>query len=142
MLIYMLLALFTGMLLTFSTTMNGMLARRIGVLPGTLVNYLTGLGTSLVCVLLFGAFSFGNAAGLPWFALMGGVLGVMIIAITNVVLPHVPLVLTTVLLFAGQLAGGLVIDLMGGIPLTPGKVGGGLLIAGGIAFNVFSDRKK
>ena len=144
--IYILLALFTGVLLSITGAMNTALARRIGVFPGTLVNYLTGLSTALICVALAGAWSIPSAAGLPpWLALFlltGGFFGVMIISSTSAAMARVAAVYVTVLLFIGQALTGVVLDGLEGKPLTWGKIAGCALIGAGLFCNIVMDRRE
>lgn len=140
-LFFSLLALGTGVLLAFSTTLNAALGKRVGVFPGTLVNYLMGLATSLICITLAGGWVPLPVGALTPFLLLGGVLGVLIIAVTNVALPKVPVVYITILLFTGQVLMGIGIDAVNGTALTWGKAGGCALIAAGLLYNIRLDRR-
>ena len=144
-LIYLLLALLTGVMLSATGVTNTALARRVGVFPGTLVNYLTGLATSLICVAVAGAWRVPSAAGLPpWlavFLLTGGFFGVMIISATSASMARVPAVYVTVLMFIGQVLMGVVLDGLGGKPVTWGKIAGCALIGAGLLVNIVLDRR-
>ena len=78
-------------------------------------------------------------SGLPAYVYLGGALGVCVVLLNCVVLPRVPVVLVTMLLFTGQVLMGMVVDALNGIPLTAGKVLGALLIVAGLLFNVWVD---
>ena len=139
--LYAVLALFTGALLAFTTTVNAALGKRIGVFPGALVNYLTGLGTTLACMLVLGGFSWAGIPGTSPFLFSGGVLGLIIVAITSAILPRIPVVYVTVILFTGQILVGIGIDAVGGVGFTAGKLAGCAVVAAGLLYNMQTDRR-
>ncbi len=139
--LYVVLALCTGLMLATTGAMNASLAKRIGVLPGTLVNYMTGLIASIACTLIAGAWSMPAFVGLQPFHLMGGVLGVCIVSMTSLAMGHVPVVYVTVILFVGQVLMGIGIDAANGMPLTAGKVIGCLLIVAGLVCNILLEKR-
>lgn len=138
---YMLLALSAGINLGITNTVNAVLGKKIGVLPGALVNYITGLLTAVLCVTVAGQWAPIPGAGLTPWMLGGGVLGVIIISLTNLALPRVPVVYVTIILFTGQVLMGMLIDALGGLPVTLGKVLGLVLIAGGLLWNMRCDKR-
>jgi transporter family-2 protein len=137
---YAVLALATGVLLAFTTTVNAALGKRIGVFPSTLVNYITGLATTLICVLVLGRWAMPGPGLMP-FLLCGGALGVVIIVITSLSLPKVPVVYVTVILFIGQVAMGMVIDAFNGTAMTVSRGLGFCLIVAGLFWNMSVDRR-
>lgn len=139
-LLFIFLALATGVLLAFTNTLNAALGKRVGVFSGALVNYLTGFATSLVCITVAGGWMPLPGGGLNPFLFLGGVLGVLIITVTNVALPRVPVVYITIILFTGQVLMGIGIDAINGTPLTLGKAAGCALIAVGLVYNIRQDR--
>ena len=137
--IYVLLSIAAGALVALTTSMNAALGKRISVEGSTLVNYAAGLVTSLVLSLFLRALTVPDLTGLPAYVYLGGALGVCVVLLNCVVLPRVPVVLVTMLLFTGQVLMGMVVDALCGIPLTVGKVLGALLIVAGLLFNVRVD---
>ncbi|RNB82390.1 DMT family transporter [Brevibacillus fluminis] len=142
--LYISLALIIGVLIIFSMIINSHLARRIGVLQGTWINYLVGLAGS--AVLLFAVGDGLVIAGIPWeiipfWAYFGGAVGVLIVALSNIVIPTIPAIYSTLLMFVGQLFASMLIDYTVGHPITVGKIVGGLLILGSMLYNFFNDKK-
>lgn len=137
--IYVLLSIAAGALVALTTSMNAALGKRISVEGSTLVNYAAGLATSLVLSLFLRSLTVPRLSGLPAYVYLGGALGVCVVLLNCVVLPRVPVVLVTMLLFTGQVLMGMVVDALCGIPLTAGKVLGALLIVAGLLFNVWVD---
>ena len=138
--IYVLLSIAAGALVALTTSMNAALGKRVSVEGSTLINYATGLLTSLVLALFLRRLTVPDLSGLPAFVYLGGALGVCVVLLNCIVLPRVPVVLVTMLLFTGQVLMGMVVDALAGIPLTLGKVLGALLIVAGLVFNVWIDR--
>ncbi len=140
MVIYVLLSIAAGALVALTTSMNAALGKRVSVEGSTLINYAAGLLTSLVLALFLRRLTVPDLSGLPAFVYLGGALGVCVVLLNCIVLPRVPVVLVTMLLFTGQVLMGMVVDALAGIPLTLGKVLGALLIVAGLVFNVWIDR--
>ncbi|MDR3052094.1 MAG: DMT family transporter [Oscillospiraceae bacterium] len=139
---YVGLALLTGLSLSLNATFNAGLGTRIGVFPSTLVNYITGLVTSLVCILLAGGLALPGLGGLSPWLFSGGVLGVAVVAVTSAAIPRVPVVYVTILLFGGQVLMGMALDASAGKPLTPLKALGCALIFAGLVWNMLADRRR
>lgn len=143
--VYVILALFSGCLVLMSMIFNSRLAGRIGVFRGTLVNYVVGLVTTVLVlsVLRFPVLAYAKVMGsIPLWALLGGVLGVAVVATSNVIIPRIPTVYVTLLTFAGQLLAGIVIDLIINGTVSFGKVIGVILIIAGLAYNSYLDAVK
>lgn len=132
------LSIGTGISIVVSRTINARLAERIGPLPGSFVNHLTGLPVSLVLVLL-------TAGKLPpvtyptgpdsW-VYLGGVLGVGAVMLFNILVPKISQFHLTVLSFVGQVFTGILIDLISGDFASDSSFRGGLLITAGMALNL------
>ncbi len=140
-LFFALVALSTGLMLGITNVVNTALSKRIGIFPGTLVNYITGLVTIVLLTTLLGKWQPVAIPSLHPFMLTGGLLGVLIIAITSFAMPHIPVVYVTVILFTGQVLMGIAIDRMNGMPITWAKIIGCALIAAGLLWNMRIDRQ-
>lgn len=141
---YIAMALLTGVLVIMSFIINSRLAKEIGVFQGTLINYIVGL---ICSVIVWGFFigseplNFGLFGNVPVWAFIGGGVGVMIVAISNIVIPTIPTVYSTLLIFIGQLSTSMVIDYFAGNEVTTGKIIGGLLILSGLMYNFLVDNR-
>ena len=143
--IYSLLALFSGCLVITSMALNAHLAKRIGIFRGTLVNYITGLVTTVLVFLVLGLPFSGfakNLGAIPVWAFLGGCIGVAVVAVSNIIIPKVPTVYVTLLSFSGQLLAGILIDLLIGKSVSIGKIIGVILIFAGVVYNSFIDKKE
>ena len=128
---YIFIALITGGLVTVSMIINANLSKRVGLIQGTVINYIVGLIFSIFLLLFLRRVqlvSIMNTINTPKFYLLGGLLGVIVIILSNIVIPNIPVAYTTILIFLGQLVAGLLIDYIKLGVLTKGKIIGGILI--------------
>ncbi|BEV70874.1 MULTISPECIES: DMT family transporter [unclassified Paludibacterium] len=139
----MMLALLAGVARTLSRLLNARLAGQIGVLPGTLVNYLGGLAAAVLACLSCGV-------SLPWpslawvtvpgWAWLGGAVGVGFVVLCNRVTPHVSAFAMTLLMFAGQMSAGLLLDAWLHAGLSGWRVLGAVLAGLGLLGTLWVDR--
>lgn len=137
---FSLLAIVASVLIGAGTSVqqafNGRITRVTGQpTPGTLVNFL--VGTMVLTALFAGTWAFTGAgpvslAGAPWWAYLGGVVGVIFIVIAAWVVPIIGVLVFAVLSVAGQLTCALLLDLLAP---TEGTILGWQLVLGvGLAF--------
>ncbi|NLA96117.1 MAG: DMT family transporter [Clostridiaceae bacterium] len=128
----------TGISIVVSRSINARLATRIGPLPGSFVNHLTGLPVTVILVLLtvkkLPAVTY--PAGKESWVYLGGVLGVCVVMLFNILVPRISQFHLTVLSFVGQVLTGILIDLLTGDFTADASFRGGLLITAGIALNL------
>lgn len=139
------LAVTAGSLVILSMIVNSQLSLRIGIFHGVRRNYLVGLFFSVI-LLLFVDFSISETFQAvltvnPVFILGGGICGVLIVAGSNKILPKIPVIYTTLLLFCGQALAGLIIDyiISGNVPLN--KVLGILVLSLGLFVNMLLEKR-
>jgi len=136
-----LLAALAGALVIVQMSLNSALSLKIGVFRATAVNYIVGLASIGLIALVWGGIT-PRAMVVPWYAWLGGVLGVVVVSASNVVLPRIPVVASAGLLFLGQIAAGVAIDTVREGRLDLPKVVGALLILGGLVQHQFVDRSR
>ncbi|MFU0824610.1 DMT family transporter [Clostridium sp.] len=142
--IYIILAFASGVLTLLSMIVNSSLGKRIGEFQSSFVNFFVGVISALILVLIIERkISFSEKLhGIPIWAYLGGFLGVMVVIISNIIIPKIPTIYSTLLIFIGQLFTGIVLDYLTGMEISKGKVVGGLLILAGMAYNSMIDRKE
>lgn len=123
------LAVVAGGLVVLSMSLNSGLGQRIGVFRAGAVNYAVGLAGALVVALVLGWGS--PTAGGPWWAWTGGLLGVAIVVVSNVVLPKISVALSALLIVLGQLGTGVALDALRTGSLPPTVLGGAALVVVG-----------
>ncbi len=139
-----LLAVLAGISIVISRTLNANLSSKIGIFQGTIFNYIVGLIFSIV-FLIFSSESIDvsriNLLSVPWWAYLGGIVGVLVVSLSSYITPKISAFYLTILIFIAQLFVGTLIDYLIFNVLSPGKVIGGLLVFLGLAYNLFLDRK-
>ena len=78
---------------------------------------------------------------IPFYAYIGGLIGVFSITLSNYTAPKISVFYMTLLIFIGQIATGIVIDYFALNELSPGKIIGSILVAAGLSYNLFIDIK-
>ena len=144
MILNIILALASGLTNVLGRIINSNLANKIGILPGTFYNYITGLIASTVFFMFSSntiRYSADKFLGLPVYAYIGGAIGVVVVAISSYVTPKISALYATVLLFIGQLFAGIIVDYFTLHVVSIGKVIGGVLVLLGLVYNVFVDKQ-
>lgn len=143
--IYILIAFITGCLVILSMVINSRLGDKIGVFQGTLINYIVGLiGIIVVLLIKYRGISIplSNLQSTPIWAYLGGAIGVTVVSTSNIVIPKIPTIYSTLLIFIGQIATGIVIDYITLSTLSKGKILGSILILVGLLYNLYVDKKE
>ncbi len=134
-----LLAVTAGALPLVSITLNARLAGDIGLFRGVRANYLVGLAATILLAPLFGRAGLAGLAAAgratPLALLGGGLLGVALVAGTNLVFPRLPTLHASILMFAGQILSGLAIDLAAGGAISARTPLGLLAVLAGLALD-------
>lgn len=139
------LAFASGIAMVLSRTVNARLSEKTGALQGSLVNHLVGLPITVILALAVSAAAKTPAAAYaeggirPWIY-FGGVLGVVVVMLSNITVPKIPGFQLNLLLFVGQVFTGILLDIMAGSYHTGATLWGGIIIAAGIAVNMILDR--
>lgn len=142
--LYIILAFIGGALVTLASIISSRLGKEIGVIQSTVINYTVGL----ICILLVCLFngslfkiSNGGFSGIPLWAYLGGMVGVAVVILSNVVIPKIPVIYSTLLIFIGQIVTGIIVDYIFGNPISKGKFIGCIFIILGLVYNYNIDRK-
>lgn len=141
--IYMILAFICGGLTIVSIIINANLGQKLGAFQGGIINYIIGLTVTLIIMTLLaiiGKFEMSSFNGIPFYAYLGGLVGVIVVVASNIVIPKISAVYSTVLIFIGQIFTGIFIDYLTLGNISIGKVIGGLIIIGGIMYNSYVDK--
>lgn len=144
MLLYIMISLLAGGCTIISMTLNSQLAQRIGLLQSSLINFIAGLIPTVLFLIftrsnLISAFS-NLEVNRIWICL-GGAIGILVVITSNIVIPKIPVIYSTLLIFIGQLFIGTIIDYFMGMPISKGKLIGGVLILAGLFYNFRVDKK-
>jgi len=142
--IAVLLSFGAGISIVVSRTLNAKLADATSVRVGTFYNYLVGLVISIPVLLILGGgeASITEFAFVPrWYIYLGGVLGVCIVLMSNIVVTRVSAFYLTLLIFVGQILTGVIIDSLLAHEISYRIVLGGGFVAAGLCANLYFDSK-
>lgn len=109
----LILALISGGISIISKMINFKLTEKIGLLNGTLVNYVVASGISILAIFFIKSnnlFNLNLLSKVPWWIYLGGVFGLLALLLTIISLPKIPVTYSTILILIGQLATGFIVD--------------------------------
>ena len=101
-----LLAMLGGVLTTLSMIVSSALGKKIGLIQSTIIHYIGGLIGGVFILIGMGSASAPSIIDLskmPLYIFLGGIMGVIVVYISNIVIPKIPVVYSTLLMFSGQM---------------------------------------
>lgn len=138
---FYILAFLAGALTLISMITNSNLAKYIGTVQSSLVNFSAGLIVSVVLYFAWNNQTF-KLLDIPVWIYFGGFLGIFIVILSNNVIPKIPTIYTTLLIFIGQLLTSLIIDFIQTGNLASNKLIGALIIISGLFYNFMVDKNE
>ncbi|MFL0266602.1 DMT family transporter [Candidatus Clostridium radicumherbarum] len=144
MLMIVLASIAAGASIVLGRNINSMLANKIGLLEGTFFNYVVGLFFSFIFLLISSDYlklSTNLLKSVPIWAFLGGLLGVIVVSISNFITPKISAFYLTLIIFVGQLFTGIIIDYFSQGLISLGKIIGGLLVFLGLSYNLIIDKR-
>ncbi|WP_315076573.1 DMT family transporter [uncultured Clostridium sp.] len=143
--IYILMSILAGVIIVVSRILNTKLSKEIGLIESSYFNYFTGSITSILFFFIMREkFIFTLLNNVPFYAYLGGLLGVAIVILNSVVTPKMSAFYVTLLIFVAQLFTGIALDWLISRQFPLSKIIGGLIVVAGLAYNMhvdFSDSK-
>lgn len=138
-------SLLTGVTVVTSRHVNAQLSERTSVTVSTWYNYVVGLAASAAALGLFALFG----AEIPWssgvsprlWIYLGGPVGVVIVLLSNIVTMKMPALVMTLIMFAGQVFGGVAIDAALYGEFSWRSLIGGAFAFMGLVLNVWMDKR-
>ncbi|MCR8845109.1 DMT family transporter [Paenibacillus sp. SC116] len=139
--IVLLIVLIGGVATAFQAGVNGLLGKKIGIIEGSFVSFLTGTIVLLILLLITSRGHLGplvQALHVPKWQLTGGILGVIYVLIMIFAVPKIGTATTFVAIIAAQMLMSTVIDHYGlfgkTVPINSYKVIGLMLLASALFF--------
>lgn len=135
MLFFVLLAAVNGFVTIINKMINLEAKKSLGTINGTLINYLEATAISLVIVLLLGDSRLADLSHwstVPLVNLLGGVFGLVAMVLTVIAMERVRISYSTIILLAGQLGTGFILDAIAAGKVVPLKLLGLLIVIAGI----------
>lgn len=132
-----------GILVVLNRTINARLAEKIGALPGAFVNHIVGLPLTVILALIVytnnsSLFQFHPAMNI--FMYLGGILGVTVVYLSNIIVYKLSAFKFTIFTFIAQIFTGIMIDMMLGLSVNDVSFIGGIIISIGIAINIMMEK--
>lgn len=111
----LLLAALSGILMAVQGSVNAALSKAVGILESTFIVHVTGtlIVMALLFVLRWGKGNLAMYAQAPWYAFLGGAVGVGIIYLVVASIPKVGAANATTAIIVGQVLAALTIDNFG-----------------------------
>ena len=140
-----LLAMLGGILTTLSMIINSSLGKKIGILQSTCINYIVWLICSTLVLIFLGSsmkISIESLSNMPFYIFLGGVIGVSVVYFSNIIIPKIPVVYSTLLMFSGQMLCAIIIDAIVMGDFSWKKLLGAIIVVLGIFYNSKIDAKE
>lgn len=122
------IAFLAGVLVILSRQINGRLSLSTSALHSSFWNHIVGFAFLTLIALLFGGLFTEGARDVPAWAYLGGPIGVVFIAASSWLVTRIGAAQTALLIIAGQMVSGVLLDLFMG---APGNIAGRAI---GVAF--------
>ena len=125
-------ALLAGILVSLSRQLNGRLALSKTALIASYWNHIVGFAVLTVLGLIIGGLWPEGALDAPWYAYLGGTIGVVFVASGSWLIARIGAINTAMLVIGGQMISGVLLDLARGNTenLAASAVGVAMIIAG------------
>ena len=137
---YILISIASGIIVVLSRILNTALTKNIGLMESSFFNYLTGFISALILFFIMkDSIQFSNFTDTTISAYLGGIIGVVIVILSSVVTPKMSTFYISLIIFIGQLFTGIIIDCLTLQTIPINKIIGGLLVVGGLLYNIRID---
>lgn len=138
------LSILSGVTVVVSRTLNARMLLHYDLQMSTLFNYITGLFSSSLVLLVLSPIAFTTLFSfqLPWYTYIGGAIGAVLVSLSSVVAVRLPSYSITVVMFLGQFFFGMALDALTGRTPTPQAVAGGVILAIGLFVNYYQPGRR
>jgi bacterial/archaeal transporter family-2 protein len=107
------IGLLGGMAVGIQAPLSSMITQRLGVMESIFIVHIGGAIAALIPLVIYGGGKLGNWRSVPWYALLAGVLGLVVIFSMSYMIPRVGVATALIVLLAGQLFIGTILDHFG-----------------------------
>ena len=110
-----------GMAIGLQGPFSSIIGQRLGILEGVFIIHLGGAVAALIPLTFMGGGRLGGWQSLPWYVLLSGVLGMVVVAAMAYIIPRIGAAPAVVIIVAGQLLVGSLLDHLGlfGLAMKP-----------------------
>ena len=112
-LVIIIIGLVGGMAVGLQAPMSSMISQKLGVLESIFIIHLGGAIAVLIPMLIFGTGKISNWRTVPWYALVAGAFGLVVIFSMSYMIPRIGVATALIILLAGQIFIGSILDHFG-----------------------------
>lgn len=116
--VVVIVGLLGGIAVGLQGPLSSMISQRIGVMESAFIIHLGGALASFILLVSAGGGHLDRWRTVPWYALGGGLLGLVLISAVSYTIPRLGIAATVTLIVAGQLAVGAILDHLGMLGAT------------------------
>jgi transporter family-2 protein len=115
------IGLMGGVAIGLQGPFSSIIGQRLGIIEGVFIIHLGGTIAALLPLMIMGGGKLAGWNSLPWYVLSAGVLGMVVVAAIAYLIPHIGAAAAMVLIVAGQLLTGSLLDHFGafGLKVNP-----------------------
>ena len=112
-LLIILIGLAGGIAVGLQSPLASMMSQRLGMLESVFIVHAGGALIALIPLLVYGGGKLGQWRSVPWYALMAGVFGLVVIGAISYMIPRIGVAGSIITVVAGQLLVGTILDQFG-----------------------------
>jgi len=117
-LLILIIGLAGGIAVGLQSPLASMLTQRLGTFESVFIVHLGGAIAALIPLLFLGGGKLGQWRSAPWYALLAGVFGLVVIGAVGYMIPRVGVAASIITIVSGQLLVGTVLDQFGWLGAT------------------------
>jgi len=112
-LLILLIGLAGGIAVGLQSPLASMMSQRLGTLESIFIVHAGGALIALIPLLVYGGGKLGQWRSVPWYALLAGVFGLVVIGAISYMIPRIGVAGSIITVVAGQLLVGTILDQFG-----------------------------
>jgi len=112
-LLILLIGLAGGIAVGLQSPLASMMSQRLGMLESVFIVHAGGALIALIPLLVYGGGKLGQWRTVPWYALLAGVFGLVVIGAISYMIPRIGVAGSIITVVAGQLLVGTILDQFG-----------------------------
>ena len=102
--------LLSGVAVGVQSPLASMITQRLGMFESIFIIHLGGTLVAVIPLVILGGGNLGNWRSLPWYALVAGVLGLIVVGGVSFMIPRIGVAASITLIIAGQLVISSILD--------------------------------
>ena len=112
-LVILLIGLAGGIAVGLQSPLASIISQRLGPLESVFIVHIGGALAALLFLLFYNGGKLGQWKSLPWYTLIAGIFGLVVISAVSYIIPRVGVAASIIIIVAGQLLVGTVLDNFG-----------------------------